>query len=95
MKDLEIERKHKENEQKVFTKSRIIDIINKDYNPLKVNYKNKIIYERDECYNMEYLMLKEFKRDFSFRERLFIHMFSKTFIKVYKKGIEKGFNSHI
>ena len=34
-------------EKKVFTKNEVKDIIRKDYDPLKVNYKNKIIYERE------------------------------------------------
>lgn len=41
MKDLVI-KKAKKNEEKVFTKKRGNDIINKDYNPFKVN----LIYER-------------------------------------------------
>ena len=34
--------------KKLFTKNKAKDIINKNYNPLKVNYK--IIYERDGLY---------------------------------------------
>lgn len=81
--------------KKVFTKTKKKDIISKNYTPLKVNYR--IIYKRrDRLCKMENLVLKEIKRDlYDWREKILVHMFPKTFTKVYKKGIEKGFNSRM
>ena len=46
------------NSKKVFTKKKIKDIIKKDYNPFKVDYK--IIYKRgSRLYNMEDIVLEE------------------------------------
>ena len=48
MKNVVLRDNIEKNKRKVFTKKKAKYIINKDYNPLKVNYK--LIYERDDIY---------------------------------------------
>ena len=80
-----------ENKRKVFTKEKGNSRININYNPLKVNYR--LIYKRRDGLHMEKGILKEIKAILNFKEKIFACLLRKTFIKVYKKGIEKGFNS--
>lgn len=85
--------KKSKKEEKLFTKKKSNDTIEEDYNPLKVNYK---IYERGSgSYSMKNEILKEIGEELNWKGKIFIHIFPKAFIKVYKKGIEKGFNSRI
>ena len=44
---------------------------------------------------MENKELKEIEEILNWREKMLVYMFPRTFIKVYKKGIEKGFNSRM
>lgn len=44
---------------------------------------------------MNNIILGEIKKNLSWKERFIVHKFKKTFIKIYKKGIEKGFNSRL
>ena len=76
--------------EKLFTKKKENDTIRKDYNPLKVNYK---IYRRGSGLYMKDGHLKELRKELNWKERIFVHMFPKTFIKVYKLGINFGFNN--
>lgn len=39
------------------------------------------------------VVLEEIKKGLNWRERIVVHIYKKTFVKIYKKGIEKGFNS--
>ncbi len=39
--------------------------------------------------------LKEIKEGLNWKDKIFINMFPKMFIRTYKKGIEKGFNSRM
>lgn len=75
--------------EEVFTKKEKNIIISKDYNPLKVNYE--LIYERDGLFMNETkdILLNEITEELNFIERIF---FKNKFIKVYKKGVRKGFN---
>jgi len=82
-----------ENQRKVFTKKKEKDIIKKNCNPLKVNYKR--IYKRGSGLYMENIILKEIRKNLDWKDKIISHTFSKTLIKVYKLGIEKGFNSRI
>lgn len=41
------------------------------------------------------VVLKEIKKDLNWKERIIVHINKKTFVKIYKKGIEKGFNSSL
>lgn len=80
-------KKVEKNAKKVFTKKESNDIIKKDYNPLKVNKK---IYERGSGLLMEdKVLLSEVTEELNFIEKL---LFKRKFIKIYKKGIKKGFN---
>lgn len=81
----------KENGKNVFTKKKGSSKIKKNCNPLKVNYR--LIYKRRDGLHMEKGILKEIKAILNFKEKIFACLLRKTFIKVYKKGIEKGFNS--
>ena len=81
-------------EIKVFTKRTSNSKIKKNYNPLKVNYR--LIYKRrDGLYKMDNEILKELKRDLNLKETILLSVFPNIFVKVYKKGIEKGFNSRM
>lgn len=77
----------KENEKegrKVFTRRITNDIINKDYNPLKVNYR--LIYNRrDGLYKMKNEILNEIKKDLNLKERIIVQINKKTFLKVFNK----------
>lgn len=87
-------RKTKEIEEsnaKVFTNEKRKDIIGVDYNPLKVNF-NKI-YEREGMCMKKDIILKEIREELDWKEKTLAYLFPNVFIKVYKKGIEKGFNS--
>ena len=44
---------------------------------------------------MKDVVLNEIKKGLSWKERIIVHIYKKTFIKVYKKGVEKGFNSRL
>lgn len=79
-------------EKKLFTEKERNSKIKKDYNPLKVNYK---IYRRGNGLYMENDQLKEIRNVLNWKERILINIFPKTIIKIYKKGIEKGFNSSL
>ncbi len=78
------------NEEKAFTKKESNDIIRKDYNPLKVNYK---IYKRGSGLFVKNETLKEIIKDLNWKGRILVYIFPNVFIKVYKRGIEKGFNA--
>lgn len=86
-------KEYEKNRQKLFTKKKTNNTIRKNYNPLKVNYKK--VYKRGSRLCMENETLKEIKEILKWKDKIFIHIFPKAFIKVYKKGIEKGFNSRI
>lgn len=59
--------------KKVFTKKRNHNIIIKNYNPLKVNFK---ISERDD-------VMEKLKKELSLKERIIVKLFQNTFNKVY------------
>lgn len=75
--------------EKVFTKKEENNIINENYIPLKVNFKN--LLEKDGLFMNETkdILLNEITEELNFIERIF---FKNKFIKVYKKGVRKGFN---
>lgn len=78
--------------KKLFTKEYKNIIINKKYNPLKVNFK--LIYEREGlCVRKtKDILLKEVIEEPKFIERVIFRLFRKTFTKVYKEGVRRGFN---
>lgn len=41
------------------------------------------------------MILKEIRRNLNVKEKILLHIFTKSFVKIYKKGIEKGFNSRM
>lgn len=85
MKDIEKFKK------KLFTKNKAKDIINKNYNPLKVNCK---IYKRGSgLYNMKNVVSEEIRKELDLKGRIILYMFPKTCIKIYKLGITFGFNN--
>lgn len=93
LEDNEILKLRKKESKKLFTNKERNIIINKDYNPLKVNYK---IYKRGSgLFMMKNKELKEIKKGLNWKDKIFINIFPKVFIKIYKKGIEKGFNSRM
>lgn len=79
-----------ENKRKVFTKKRGNNIIEEKYNLFKKDCGN--FYEREGLY-MDNIILSEIKKNLNWKEKFIVHKFKKTFIKIYKKGIEQGFNS--
>lgn len=44
---------------------------------------------------MKDVVLNEIRKGLNLKERIISYIFPKTIIKIYKKGIEKGFNSKI
>ena len=78
-------------QRKVFTKNNRKDIIYNKYNLLN---KNNSFYEREglSMKKTEDIVLKEITKELNFVERIIVNFFSRTFIKVYKKGINFWFN---
>lgn len=74
--------------EKVFTKKEENNIINQKYNPLN---KDESFYEREGLFmkGTKDILLDEITEELNFIERIF---FKNKFIKVYKKGVRKGFN---
>lgn len=74
--------------ENLFTKDEKNNIINQKYNLLN---KDDMFYEREGLFMRETkdVVLDEVEEELNFIERIF---FRKKFIKVYKKGIRKGFN---
>jgi len=85
---------NEENMKKVFTKKKGKDIMKKNYNPLKVNYK---IYERgSELLNMKREVLKIAKtlsKKYNRKEELLLKMIQKCNEMGYSiKSIEEFYN---
>lgn len=78
--------------EKLFTKKEVSNTIRKNYNPLKVNCE---ICKRGSRLYVKSKELKEIEESLNWKEKVIIHIFPKTFVKTYKKGIEKGFNSRL
>lgn len=77
-----------EKSKNVFTKEDAKNIIRKKYNLLN---KDEGFYEREGLFMKETkdIVLDEVIEELNFIERIF---FKNKFIKVYKKGVMKGFN---
>ena len=41
---------------------------------------------------MKYVVLDEIKKELSWKERIIVKIFKKTFYDVYQVGLKKGFN---
>lgn len=79
---MNIKKNNKKCRKKLFTKKEVKDIINKNYNPLKVNYK--LIYKRGSgLYNMKNVVLEEIRKELDLKGRIILYMFPKTCIKIY------------
>ena len=80
------EAKLKKESGKIFTKTRRNSRIKKNYNPLKVNYK---IYKRGSELYMEEtkVVLDELSKNLNWKNKIFIRIFPKTCIKLYRKGM--------
>ncbi len=78
--------------EKIFTKNDGKDIIYNKYNLLNINND---FYEREALLMKitEDIVLKEITKELNFVERIIVKIFSSTFIKVYKIGINFGFNN--
>ena len=74
--------------EKIFTKEIKNNIISEKYNPLN---KDESFYESEGLFMKETkdVLLNEVIEELNFIERIF---FKNKFIKVYKKGVRKGFN---
>lgn len=83
MKDVLSNEVSKYTTKKIFTKEAKNTIINKKYNPLKVNYK--LIYEREGLYvkKTKDVLLKEINKELNWKEKIVIKIFKKTFCKVH------------
>lgn len=84
----------KEKLKKLFTNDKCNNIISKDYNPFKVNCK---IYESEglSMKDEEDIILKEMQKDLTLEERKIVKLYFDVCMKLYKKGIEKGFNAKL
>ena len=71
-------------EENLFTKSQTNNIINKKYNPLKVDDE---IYEREGLFmrGTKDVVLDEVTKGLNWKERAIVRIFSRTFIKVYNE----------
>ena len=84
----------KKERRNVFTEREKNSKIREDYNPFKVNCK--IYKKRSGLYRMkkvEAIYLKEITEKLDLKQKIIVKLFKKIFIKIYKIGIEKGFNS--
>ena len=81
-----------EKNQKAFTKKESNNIIKKDYNPLKVNYK---IYEREGLFMRETkdVLIKDIEKELNWREKIIVKLFPNTFVKVYGIAGKRAFNN--
>jgi len=84
--------KKEENSSKnLFTKEESNNIIKENYNPFTVN-KNL----RKKGLNMEKdILLEEIKKELTIEEKEILRKYTGICIKIYKKGIEKGFNAKL
>lgn len=79
--------------KKLFTKNERNNIINLNYNPLKVDCNINLQKRRD--YIMKEtkdILIKEINKELNFIEKIIFVFLRKSFIKTYKSGIRKGFN---
>jgi len=76
---------------KIFTKNKRKDIIKKNYNPFDKDYNS--IYERGGLYMEETkVTLKRLTKKSNWKEKIFVKIFRKTCIKLYRKGMADCFN---
>lgn len=80
-----------ENNEKMFTKNSGKDIIQSKHNLLN---KNNNFYEREglSMRKTEDIVLNKVLNGLSLKERILVKIFSKTFSKVYRKGMIECFN---
>lgn len=77
----------KKNVSKVFTKSEKDIIIEKNYNPLNES-EGLFMKEKN-------IILEEIEKGLSEQEKELLKEHTDICIKIYKKGIEKGFNANM
>ena len=83
--------KLQKDEQKQYTKNKAKYIINKNYNPLYKGYNS--IYEREGLYMEEKkVILEEISKDLKWKDKIFIKIFPKTCIRLYRRGMTDCFN---
>lgn len=78
------------NIEKLFTNSKSNNIMRRKYNPLKAN---KIEREGLPMKEMNELVLQEIKQVLTAKEIEVLERHTEICVKIYKKGIEKGFNA--
>lgn len=80
--------------RKVFTKEESNIIIKKNYNPFTVN--KKYLQRKGLCMKKEKdILLEEIEKQLTLEEKKIIKKHTNICIKIYKIGIEKGFNANM
>lgn len=88
---MNIEKNNKKCRKKLFTKKEVKDIINKNYNPFDKGCNS--IYEREGLYMEETnIILKEMNKNLKWKDKIFLKIFPKTSIKLYRSGMIDCFN---
>ena len=79
--------------EKLFTKNKIIIIMKKNYNPLKVNCKS--IYEREGLVMKKTndIILEEIRKELNWKQKIVTKLFNKTFSKVCNLARKNTVNS--
>lgn len=87
---LKCSKKTRKLEEKVFTKKKGKDTIKKKYNPLSKDYNS---YERGGLYMEETkIILEELKKHLNWNLKIFVNIFPKTCMKLYRKGMADCYN---
>lgn len=92
MKNVELKtQKDEKLEGKVFTKNDVKGIIKKDQNPLYKGF-NSFFKRGGLCMEENKVILKEVKKKLNWKEKIFVSIFPKTYIKLYRIGMADCFN---
>lgn len=85
----------KENLKNIFTKDKCKCIMKKKYSPFIVNSKKYLRKKGLSMKDEEDIILKEMQKDLTLEERKIVKLYFDVCMKLYKKGIEKGFNAKL
>ncbi len=87
--------KELKNYKKIFTNDKCNNIMKKKYSPFIVNSKKYLRKKGLSMKDEEDIILKEMQKDLTLEERKIVKLYFDVCMKLYKKGIEKGFNAKL